>query len=97
MATYIQLLSWTEQGARAVKDSPSRLEAAKRAIKTLGGEFKSFYLTMGAYDAIAIYEAPSDEAAARFALGLAQSGNVRTQTLKAFTETEYRDILGSLS
>ncbi|MGQ0531081.1 MAG: GYD domain-containing protein [Caulobacteraceae bacterium] len=97
MATYIQLLSWTEQGARAVKDSPSRLDAAKRAIKALGGEFKSFYLTMGAYDAIAVYEAPNDEAAARFALALAQSGNVRTQTLKAFTETEYRDILGSLN
>jgi uncharacterized protein with GYD domain len=53
-------------------------------------------MTMGAHDLVAIYEAPSDDAAARFALMLARGGNVRTQTLKAFSEPEYRDIIGAL-
>lgn len=96
MNTYIQLASWTEQGARNVKDAPARLEAAKKAIKELGGELKAFYLTFGAHDIVAIFDLPSDEAAARFALTLAKAGNVRTETLKAFGETEYRDIVGSL-
>jgi uncharacterized protein with GYD domain len=96
MNTYIQLLSWTEQGVRSVKDSPARLEAAKKTIRELGGEMKSFHLTMGAYDMVVVLEAPSDEVAARFALSVAQGGNVRTQTLKAFPEAQYRDIIGSL-
>ncbi len=96
MTTYIQLLSWTEQGVRSVKDSPSRLEAAKKTIRELGGELKSFHMTMGSHDMVVILEAPNDEAVARFALTIGQGGNVRTQTLKAFTETQYRDIVGSL-
>ena len=96
MSTYIQILNWTEQGVRSIKDSPTRLEAAKKAIRELGGELKSFHMTMGAYDAVVIFEAPSDDVAARFALATAQAGNVRTQTLKAFTETQYRDIVGAL-
>lgn len=96
MNTYILLASWTEQGVRNLKESPSRLEAAKKAIKTLGGEFKSFHMTMGGHDMVVIYEAPSDEISARFTLAIAQGGNIRTQTLKAFSETQYRDIIGSL-
>lgn len=96
MSTYIQLLSWTEQGVRSIKDSPARLEAAKKTIRELGGELKSFHMTLGRHDMVVIIEAPNDEAAARFALTLGQGGNVRTQTLKAFNETEYRDIIGSL-
>lgn len=96
MSTYIQLISWTEQGLRNLKDGPGRLETAKKALRDLGGELKSFHLTMGAYDAVAIFEAPSDEASVRFALQIAQAGNVRTQTLKAFTESEYRELAGAL-
>lgn len=96
MNTYIQLISWTDQGARSIKEAPARLEAAKKALKALGGELTSFHLTFGDYDAVATYDLPDDEAAARFALGLAQAGNVRTQTLKAFSETQYRDLIGSL-
>lgn len=97
MNTYILLASWTDQGVRNLKDSPSRLEAAKQAIKRLGGEFKSFHMTMGAHDMVVIYEAPSDEVSARYTLAIAQGGNLRTQTLKAFSEAQYRDIIGSLS
>jgi uncharacterized protein with GYD domain len=94
MATYIMLANWTDQGIRGVKDSPKRLDAAKKALKDLGGDFKSFYMTMGEHDMVAIYEAPDDAVAAKFALQLAGQGNVRTKTLKAFPEPEYRKILG---
>lgn len=97
MSTYILLATWTDQGIRSVEKSPARLDAAKNTIKALGGEIKSFYLTMGGHDMVAIYEAPDDTAAARFTLSVGQAGNVRTQTLKAFSEGEFRDIIGSLS
>jgi uncharacterized protein with GYD domain len=97
MSTYILLAHWTEQGIRTVKDSPKRLDAAKAAVKALGGEIKSFFMTMGKYDFVVIYEAPDDAAAARFTLTTAQGGNLRSQTLKAFSETEYREIIGSLT
>ena len=96
MSTYILLAHWTDQGIRTVKDSPKRLDAAKAAVKALGGEIKSFFMTMGKYDFVVIYEAPDDAAAARFTLATAQGGNLRSQTLKAFTEGEYREIIGSL-
>jgi uncharacterized protein with GYD domain len=94
MATYIMLANWTDQGIRSVKDSPKRLDAAKKALKDLGGDFKSFYMTMGDHDMVAIYEAPDDAVAAKFSLQLGGQGNVRTRTLKAFPETEYRKIIG---
>ena len=97
MNTYILLASWTEQGVRNIKESPARLEGAKKAIKALGGEMKSFYLTMGGHDVVAIYEAPSDEISARFTLAVAQGGNIRTETLRAFNETQFREIVGSLN
>jgi uncharacterized protein with GYD domain len=96
MATYIMLANWTEQGAKSVKQSPHRLDAAKKALAELGGEMKEFFMTMGAYDMVCVYDAPDDAAAARFSLQLAQLGNIRTQTLKAFRETEYRNILRAL-
>lgn len=96
MSTYISLINYTEQGIRSVKDSPKRQEAAKQLIRDLGGEMKAIYLTMGAYDFVVIFEAPSDEAAARFALTTGALGNVRTTTLKAFTESETMSILQGL-
>jgi uncharacterized protein with GYD domain len=96
MTTYILLLNWTEQGARDVRNSPKRLDAAKKQLGDMGGEFKAFYLTMGAYDMVAVVEAPDDAVLARFALMLGGGGNLRTQTLKAFPETAYREIIASL-
>ena len=96
MTTYVMLANWTEQGIQKAKDSPSRLDTAKKALKEMGGEFKSFYLTMGDYDMVAIYEAPDDAVAARFSLQLGMQGNVRTRTLKAFPEAAYREIINSL-
>ena len=96
MTTYIMLATWTDQGAQHVKDSPRRLDMAKKALKNMDGEFKSFFLTMGDYDIVAVYEAPDDAVAARFNLQLGMLGNIRTRTLKAFPEAAYREIITSL-
>jgi len=96
MTTYIMLANWTDQGMQHVKDSPRRLDLAKKALKDMDGEFKSFFLTMGDYDMVAVYEAPDDAVAARFNLQLGMLGNIRTRTLKAFPETAYREIIKSL-
>src|SRR3954454_24392260 len=96
MTTYVMLANWTEQGILKAKESPRRLDAAKRALKDMSGEFKSFYLTMGDYDMVAIFEAPDDAVAARFSLQMGMLGNVRTRTLKAFPEAAFREIISSL-
>ena len=96
MPSYIILANWTDQGAQRVRDSPRRLDAAKRALTDMGGEFRSFYMTMGEYDLIAVYDAPDDAVVARFMLLLGSLGSVRTKTLKAFPEAAYREIIASL-
>ena len=96
MTTYIMLANWTDQGMQHVKDSPRRLDLAKKALKDMDGQFKSFFLTMGDYDIVAVYEAPDDAVAARFILQLGMLGNVRTHTLKAFPEAAFREIINSL-
>ena len=96
MTTYIMLGNWTEQGARNITDGPRRLDTAMAALEEMGGGFKSFFMTMGEYDVVAVYEAPDDAVAARFTLQLGQLGNVRTKTLKAFPEAAYREIIASL-
>ena len=96
MTTYVMLANWTDQGALKVKDSPNRLDAAKKLLTEMSGEFKFFFLTMGDFDIVAIYEAPDDAVAARFSLQMGMQGNIRTRTLKAFPETAYREIIKSL-
>jgi len=96
MTTYILLGNWTDQGARNITDSPRRLDTAKKALEEVGGQFKQFFMTMGEVDMVAVYEAPDDAVAARFALQIGQLGNVRTRTLKAFPESAYREIIASL-
>jgi uncharacterized protein with GYD domain len=96
MPTYITLIHYTQQGAEKIKDSPTRLEAARLSVRQMGGELKAFYLVMGQYDAVVISELPDDETAARFALATAARGYVRTETLRAYPETEYRKIIAGL-
>ena len=97
MPTYIVLLNYTQQGVQKIKESPARLDAAKKAFKAMGAELKQWYLVMGQYDAVMVAEAPSDEVMSRVTLSIAKLGNVRTQTLSAFTESEYRKLTASLS
>lgn len=96
MPTYIALLNFTQKGAETIKDGPKRLDAAKQRFKEAGAEVKAYYLVMGQYDAVAIFEAPNDEVVAKLALATGMMGSVRTQTLRAFSETEYRKIVASL-
>ena len=96
MATYITLIRYTQRGIQNMKESPERLEKAKEAIKAAGGELKTFYLTLGHYDAVAIGEAPSGEVYATAILTIASAGAISTETLRAFTEDEYRKIVSAI-
>ena len=97
MAAYIALINWTDKGALQVKDSPKRFDAGRKLLRDMGGDIKSFYLTLGDYDLVAVCEAPDDAVMARFLMQLGMLGNVRTHTLKAFPEAAYREIIASLS
>ena len=96
MQTYLIQTQWTEQGIKMMKESPKRLDLGKKKLKDMGGELKAFYMTMGEYDSLAIVEAPNDETLAGYLLWLASRGNLRTHTVRAFTEEEYRTILGEM-
>ena len=96
MPAYITLCHWTQKGIENVKDSPARLDLAKKAFKAAGGKLTAFYMTIGQYDFVTISEFPDDEAAAKALLMLAASGNIRSETLKAFPEAEYRKIIAAL-
>jgi uncharacterized protein with GYD domain len=97
MPTYLSLINFTDQGIRNIKDSPKRLDATKKALQKLGGGLKSFYLTQGSFDAVLIYEVPNEEALTTFLLSTGAAGNVRTSTVRAFTEDEYRQHIKALS
>jgi len=96
MGHYVTLIRYTQQGAAKIKESPARLDAAKKAAEAAGGKIHAWYLTMGKYDAVLISEFPNDAASAKFMLSTGSMGNVTTQTMKAFTETEYRKLVASL-
>jgi uncharacterized protein with GYD domain len=97
MATYVVLINLTQKGIEEIKESPSRLEAAKAAFKMMGGELKEFYLTMGRYDMVVIAEGTDDETAAKLALMIGAGGAIRTETLRAFPEDEYLKIISDLA
>jgi len=96
VATYIILFRFTQKGIQEVKKSPERIQEAKRSFETLGAKVKEFYSVMGRYDTLFIVEAPNDETIAKATLSLGSLGNVRTETLRAFTEEEYEKIVKDL-
>ena len=96
MSTYILLINYTQQGIENIKEGPGRLDAAKETVKAVGGEVKGFYLTMGRYDLVSIIEAPDDESVAKLVLAFGSGGAIRTETLRAFTEDEYRQLIAAL-
>jgi uncharacterized protein with GYD domain len=96
MPTYITLAKYTQKGAESIKQVPARIDAARQAAKAAGAELKQIYLVMGRYDIVAISEGPNDETAAKLALATGMQGNVTTETLRAFTEAEFRQILAGL-
>jgi uncharacterized protein with GYD domain len=96
MATYITLVNFTKQGIGSIKESPKRLDMAKEMFQSLGGELKAFYLVMGRYDMVVVGELPNDEAAAKAALAIGSQGDLKTETFRAFNESEYRNIITAL-
>ncbi len=96
MPTYISLVQYTSKGIEAIKDSPKRLDAARKAFEEAGAKLKDFYLVMGEYDIVLVVDAPNDEAVAKVSLMLGAKGSVRTHTFRAFTEAEYRKLVSSL-
>jgi uncharacterized protein with GYD domain len=97
MPTYIVLVNLTQKGAENIDQSPDRLEKVIELTESLGGEYKDFYMTFGRYDFVYIADLPDDEAAAHLALTYGRGGAGETETLKAFTEDEYREIITDLS
>jgi uncharacterized protein with GYD domain len=96
MPTYVSLISYTDQGIRNIKESPKRLDATRKALHKLGGEVKAFYLTQGNYDGVLIFEVPNEEALTNFLLNTGAAGNVRTSTLRAYPEDEFRKHIAAL-
>ena len=96
MATYISLLSFTQQGIETIKESPARLDAAKELFRSMGAELKEFYLVTGQYDAVVVTEGPDDETAAKLVLKIGSLGSVRTETMRAFPEEEYKKIVAAI-
>lgn len=96
MSTYIVLGKFTHQGIQTIKDSPKRRAMARELAKSLGGEIRQAYVTMGQYDLVVVAELPNDEAAAKLAFQVGMQGNLSTQTLPAFDEAETDKLIGSL-
>ena len=96
MATFIMLATFTDQGIRNVKDTTRRADAFKELAKGSGATIKDIYWTLGAFDIVAIADAPDDEAMTALGLALGKSGNVRTQTLRAFTQADMQGILAKV-
>jgi uncharacterized protein with GYD domain len=96
MPTYITLFRWTQEGIEKVKESPDRVDAARELFRQFGAELKAFYIVMGQYDAVIVSEAPNDEAIAKISLAAGSKGAVRSETMRAFTEEEYRKIISAL-
>ncbi|MGH7865296.1 MAG: GYD domain-containing protein [Candidatus Binataceae bacterium] len=96
MATYIMLNRFTPQGVANVKQSPARIDALKQTFRANGAEIKQAYLAMGRYDTVLVFEARDDETCARLCLTIAAAGNVQSETLRAFTEDEFKKIVAAL-
>ena len=96
MAKYISLIKYTQKGIEKVKESPRRLDDFKKLCESVGAKVEGFYLTMGRYDIVVIVDAPNAEAMAKIVLSTASEGAISTETLQAFSEEEYRKIIGAL-
>ncbi len=95
MPNYITLGNWTEQGIKNVKESPKRADAVTALANKLGAKMQIFY-TMGRYDIVAVTEAPNDDVAMQLLLEIGKLGNVKTQTLKAWTTAEATKVIAKL-
>lgn len=96
MATYIVLTTFTEQGLRSVKDTTKRADAVKDLARKFGVTAKDFFWTLGVYDVVVVFDAPDDASMTALGLAISGLGNVRTQTLRAFSREEMNGVLARL-
>jgi uncharacterized protein with GYD domain len=93
MATYIVLGQFTDQGVRNIQDTSQRADAAKEMATTFGAEVRDVFWTIGQYDVVLIVEAPDDKTVMALGMSFGKLGNVRTETLRAFSQAEIREIM----
>jgi uncharacterized protein with GYD domain len=96
MATFIVLSKYTQQGLAKIKEGPARIDAVRKTARTMGVELKAWYLVLGHYDIVTLWEAPNDELLAKAMLAIGSLGNITTETLRAFTEDEFRRTIAAL-
>ena len=96
MPTYISPLRLTQQGVQNIKEAPRRIEAGRQAFEAAGARLTGVYVVSGQYDYVLLFEAPDEETAAAVMLTLGRLGNVRSETMRAFTEEEFRRIASGL-
>jgi len=96
MPTYISLVQFTDKGIQAAKETTQRVADWAAKVQSMGVSVKQMYWTLGEYDQVCVFEAPDDETAASVLLGADLLGNIRTQTLRAFTASEMKKILAKV-
>jgi uncharacterized protein with GYD domain len=96
METYIILGNYTREGINEIKDGPSRIQAVRETVEAAGGKFLGWYLTMGRYDFVAIMQLPDAKVAASIILGIGRLGKVSTETLRSWTEAEFKELVAGL-
>jgi len=96
MVTYVVLAKFTDQGIRNAKESPKRAEAFRQLAKTLEVTVKDIFWTQGRYDIVTIVEAPDESSAMSLNFSLGALGNVRTESLRAFSAAEMMTIVGKM-
>jgi uncharacterized protein with GYD domain len=96
MITYVVLANFTDQGVKNAKDSPKRAEAFRQMAKTFGVTVKDIFWTQGRYDIVTIVEAPDELSATALNLSLSALGNIRTESLRAFSSAEMMTIVAKM-
>lgn len=97
MPTYIALVDFTEPGIEHVKNTVDRVDALREQLRSIGVDFKDAWWTLGEHDVVNLFEAPDDETMTAAALTIAEQGNVRFTTMRAFTEDEMRGVLSKVA
>ncbi len=97
METYVILGNYTQKGVSAIKEGPARVEAVRKAVEAAGGKLLGFYLTMGRYDFVVISEIPNTKVGAAVLLSMGAQGNVRTESMRALTEEEFKEVVAKLT
>jgi uncharacterized protein with GYD domain len=96
METYIILGNYTQEGVSKIKESPARIEAARKAIEAAGGKFLSWHLTLGRYDFLVIAQAPDAKIGTAVLLAIGAQGASRTETMRALTEEEFKEVVAGM-